>query len=95
LIKPFLVNNKNAIYGVKIHKIVINCFFQPLDRFLEKKNELVIYGPRRVGKTTLVNHFLTGTRLKYKLDSGNEWTRNYPDSQVELISSQNYWSFIL
>ncbi len=32
---------------------------------------LVIYGPRRIGKTTLLNSFLSGTKLKYKLDSGD------------------------
>lgn len=32
---------------------------------------LVIYGPRRVGKTTLLNNFLSKTKLKYKLDSGD------------------------
>lgn len=32
---------------------------------------LVIYGPRRVGKTTLLQNFLKQTALKYKLDSGD------------------------
>jgi predicted AAA+ superfamily ATPase len=32
---------------------------------------LVIYGPRRVGKTTLLKDFLSHTKLKYKLDSGD------------------------
>jgi predicted AAA+ superfamily ATPase len=32
---------------------------------------LVLYGARRVGKTTLLNHFLAETKLKYKLDSGD------------------------
>ena len=32
---------------------------------------LVIYGPRRVGKTTLLQNFLATTSLKYKLDSGD------------------------
>lgn len=31
---------------------------------------LVIYGPRRVGKTTLVNEFLKKTKLHYRLDTG-------------------------
>ncbi|MBD3300508.1 MAG: AAA family ATPase [Candidatus Moranbacteria bacterium] len=34
------------------------------------KRVLVIYGPRRVGKTTLINNFLNETKLKYRLDSG-------------------------
>ncbi len=32
---------------------------------------LIIYGPRRVGKTTLLTEFLSGTTLKTKLDSGD------------------------
>ncbi|PKN01117.1 MAG: hypothetical protein CVU77_06480 [Elusimicrobia bacterium HGW-Elusimicrobia-1] len=32
---------------------------------------LVIYGPRQVGKTTLLKDFLAGTKLKYRLDSGD------------------------
>lgn len=32
---------------------------------------LIIYGPRRVGKTTLLKDFLSRTELRYKLDSGD------------------------
>lgn len=32
---------------------------------------LVIYGPRQVGKTTLLKNFLANCNLKYKLDSGD------------------------
>jgi hypothetical protein len=32
---------------------------------------LVIYGPRQVGKTTLLKDFLAQTKLKYRLDSGD------------------------
>jgi predicted AAA+ superfamily ATPase len=32
---------------------------------------LVIYGPRRVGKTTLLNTYLSTTKLKFKVDSGD------------------------
>jgi len=35
---------------------------------------LVIYGPRQVGKTTLLNHYLSETGLKYRLDSGDNIT---------------------
>ncbi len=33
---------------------------------------MVVYGPRRVGKTTLINQFLSSTKLNYKLDSGDD-----------------------
>ncbi|GAB4198867.1 MAG: ATP-binding protein [Bacteroidia bacterium] len=42
-----------------------------LEKLISKKRVLMIYGPRRVGKTTLIKEFLKNTRLKYKLDSGD------------------------
>ncbi len=38
---------------------------------IQKNKVLIIYGPRRVGKTTLLNDFLKKTNLKYKLDNGD------------------------
>jgi len=45
--------------------------FYQLENFLKAGKVLVIYGSRQVGKTTLVNHFLSQTSLKYRLDSGD------------------------
>ncbi len=45
--------------------------YEPLENYLQSNKVLVIYGPRRVGKTTLLQRFLAGTSLKYKLDSGD------------------------
>lgn len=45
--------------------------YEPLDNHLQPNKVLVIYGPRRVGKTTLLQNFLGQTKLKYKLDSGD------------------------
>jgi len=42
-----------------------------LGKLIKPGKALVLYGARRVGKTTLLNHFLSGTKLKYKLDSGD------------------------
>ena len=42
-----------------------------LTKLIKRAKVLVLYGARRVGKTTLLNHFLAGTKLKYKLDSGD------------------------
>ena len=42
-----------------------------LSKLISKKRVLMIYGPRRVGKTTLIKDFLKTTKLKYKLDSGD------------------------
>ena len=49
---------------------------------------MVIYGPRRVGKTTLVANFVKNTKLKYRFDSGdNIETRNiFSSRSLEAIS---------
>lgn len=45
--------------------------YDNLDHYLKPNEVLVIYGPRRVGKTTLLTNFLKKTKLKYRLDSGD------------------------
>jgi uncharacterized protein len=42
-----------------------------LDDLIKKGKVLVIYGPRRVGKTTLLKDFLNNTKYKYSLESGD------------------------
>src|SRR3989339_378268 len=59
-------------------------FYQNLDSLLEPGKVLVIYGPRQVGKTTLLETFLSQTKLKYKLDSGD----NIKTQQV--LGSQDF-----
>ena len=46
-------------------------YYEKLEKFIKPKQVLIIYGPRQVGKTTLLTHFLNQTKLKYKLDSGD------------------------
>ena len=58
--------------------------FYNLDKLIKKGKVLILYGPRRVGKTTLVNDFLSKTNLKYKLDSGD----NIRVQQI--LSSQDF-----
>lgn len=41
-----------------------------IEKILMPEKVLVIYGPRRVGKTTLVKAFLEETKLKYRYDTG-------------------------
>jgi len=55
-----------------------------LKKLIKPSKVLVIYGPRRVGKTTLLNSFLSETKLKYKLDSGD----NIKVQQI--LSSQDF-----
>ena len=58
--------------------------YQNLGTFLKPNKALVILGPLRSGKTTLLNDFLSGSSLKYKLDSGD-------DIRVqEVLSSQDF-----
>ncbi len=58
--------------------------YMPLDTYLQPGKVLVIYGPRRVGKTTLLREFLAHTSLKYKLDSGDNVTTQ------QTLSSQEF-----
>lgn len=46
--------------------------YDDLDNILREGKVIVIYGPRRVGKSTLVGSYLKETHLKYKLDSGDD-----------------------
>lgn len=50
---------------------MIKRHYDNLDRYLQPGKALIVYGPRRVGKTTLLQNFLDQTKLKYKLDSGD------------------------
>lgn len=45
--------------------------YQNLEKYLEPNKVVVIYGSRQVGKTTLLQQFLSGTKYKYKFDSGD------------------------
>ena len=63
---------------------MIQRYYQKLDSYLEKNKVLVIYGPRQVGKTTLLNSFLSQTKLKYKIDSGDNIRTQ------EILSSQDF-----
>jgi predicted AAA+ superfamily ATPase len=51
---------------------------------IQKNKVLIIYGARRVGKTTLLNDFLKNTNLKYKLDNGDNIRLQ------ELLQSQDF-----
>lgn len=58
--------------------------YEPLENYLRPNKVLVVYGPRRVGKTTLLQNYLQHTRFKYKLDSGD----NLRTQQI--LSSQDF-----
>ena len=58
-----------------------------IENNIEKNKAVIIYGPRQVGKTTLVNDFLSRTHLKYKLFSGDQldFANNFGQCDLELI----------
>ncbi|MFH1259975.1 MAG: ATP-binding protein [Elusimicrobiota bacterium] len=45
--------------------------YNDLNKNLHPNKVLIIYGPRQVGKTTLLKDFLSVSGIKYKLDSGD------------------------
>lgn len=57
--------------------------YQDLKHYVQKNKVLIIYGPRRVGKTVLLTNFLSKSGLKYKLDNGDDI------SVQEVFSSQS------
>ena len=58
-------------------------FYENLSDYLKPGKVLVIYGPRQVGKTTLLRKFLATTKLRYRMDTGD-------DIRVqEVLGSQN------
>jgi uncharacterized protein len=65
-------------------KTMFNRDYEPLSQHVHANKVLVVYGPRRVGKTTLLQNYLRQTNLKYKLDSGD----NIHTQQ--LLSSQDF-----
>lgn len=64
--------------------IMFHRAYEPLDAYLQPNRVLLIYGPRRAGKTTLLQNFLAQTNLNYKLDSGD----NIRTQQI--LSSQDF-----
>lgn len=59
-------------------------FYHNLDKYLEPGKVLVVYGSRQVGKTTLLQDYLSNTNFKYKLDSGDNIKTQ------EILSSQDF-----
>lgn len=64
----------DLFYGSQYHKTMKNMLYrvyQDLETHLKPNKVLLIYGPRQVGKTTLLENFLTKTDKKYRLDTGD------------------------
>ena len=50
---------------------MIERFYKNIDNLLKPNRALIIYGPRRIGKTTLLKNYLSKTKYKYLLDTGD------------------------
>ena len=46
--------------------------YEPLDQYIKPNKVLVIYGPRQVGKTTLLQNYLSQTNFKYLSSIGDD-----------------------
>lgn len=68
---------------MKIQRTLLNT----IERKLEKGKVLILYGPRRVGKTTLLKDILSHQQDKYLLLNGDELTTR------ELLASQDKQKF--
>lgn len=64
--------------------MLIPRYYDNIDKYLRPNKVLIIYGPRQVGKTTLLEEFLSKSKLRYKLDSGDNIKTQ------EILSSQNF-----
>lgn len=62
---------------------MIKRIYDDLTPFLQPNRVLVLQGPRRVGKTVILNQFLSKTPLKYRLETGGD------ASVQEILSSQS------
>ena len=76
----FFDKNKELMYSA----VMFTRAYEPLESHIQPGKVLLIYGPRRVGKTTLLQNFLKNTSFKYKLDSGDN-TRTQA-----ILSSQDF-----
>ncbi len=64
--------------------------YRNLDKILKPNKVLVLYGPRQVGKTTLLENFLTQTKLKYRLESGDSIKTESIFNSNDIETIQNY-----
>lgn len=51
---------------------MITRLYEPLDKKLAKGKVLILYGPRRVGKSTLLKNLIKSTSLKWRMESGDD-----------------------
>jgi uncharacterized protein len=62
--------------------------YDNLEHRWKQGKALILSGPRRIGKTTLVKQYLSQTKLRYRFETGDDFrTRQIFESQdLQLIS---------
>jgi predicted AAA+ superfamily ATPase len=69
---------------------MIQRIYSDLSSYFHHKEVLILYGPRRVGKTTLLENFLSQTHLRYRLDTGDNVRTQDILSSGDLARIQQY-----
>ena len=64
--------------------------YEPLEGYLEPNKVLVIYGPRRVGKTTLLDHYLSSTKMRYRHAIGDNLLTQQLLSSLDITIIKEY-----
>ena len=64
--------------------------YSEIDRYLKANKVLLIYGPRQVGKTTLVQDYLATSSYRYRLDSGDDLSIQHLLSEARLDQLRTY-----
>lgn len=65
-------------------------YYHHLESFVLSGKVLVIYGPRRVGKTTLLKNYLSTCVYRYKLDSGDNILLQQYLNNADFQAIRNY-----
>jgi len=63
--------------------MLIPRFYNNLEQYVQPGRVLVIYGPRRVGKSTLISHYFNRQKCKKTVVSGDDFRIQ------EMLGSQN------
>lgn len=66
--------------------------YEPLDAHVQPGKALVIYGARRVGKTTLLQRYLAGTKLRARLAIGDDIPTQQVLGSLDLRMIRDYLS---
>lgn len=69
---------------------MIKRIYEDLNKYLKPNKVLIIYGPRRVGKTVLLENFLKKCNLKYRLSNGGDTTIQETLGSKSIDTIKNY-----